>query len=129
MFGLEGMLESMLPPGVTMKNITDQAQQIAVKMIETAQTVQRVEKLMLANNELLLAINAKLDQQQAATLLLPLKESNHVGSDPHGTSESSYSAAGSAAVVNCDGDSGSPGDATSGAGNDGSAALGTDAGN
>lgn len=77
MFGLDigDILKNMLPEGVTVEKLTEQAGQIAQQMIKTAHTVERVEQLLIA-------LNAKVDAYQAqqpqdATVTPNVKESNN----------------------------------------------------
>lgn len=73
MFG--NILESMLPPGVTMEMLSSKAQEIAAQMVKTAQTVE-------LNNAMLREVIKRLDAGQGATLTATLKESNHDNEQP-----------------------------------------------
>lgn len=63
------LIENMLPPGVTVEMLTNQAGQIAEKMVKTADAVDRIESLLIE-------LNRKLDAGQGATLQHNMKDCN-----------------------------------------------------
>lgn len=91
------IIEGMLPPGVTMEKIMETGQQIAAQMMETAHTIQRVEKLLLEVKEMLV-------ERQGTTVLSTVKESNHdAGQYATGQSDQSYTLLGTASATGSSG--------------------------